>query len=219
MIFNAKKMISTRESYFIPEGRVTSTLELKKSVFVADMTKIKNKAEVVDFINLAKRTYHKAQHYCWAYIIGDPRSPDCIGISDDGEPRGSAGRPIINVLNQRKVGFAVVVVARYFGGIKLGIGRLRRTYSRITTVVIEKMPLRIFSIHKTVLVSVPYSYHEFFLYIADKKGVSIQTIQYGESIIFEVSLEESICRDFIHDIRTKSSGQIVLKRKTKVVYN
>ena len=76
-----------------------------------------------------RRTYPDASHHCWAYLVGAPQSSACVGMSDDGEPKGTAGRPMLNVLLHAPLGNVAVVVTRYFGGTKLGTGGLMRAYS------------------------------------------------------------------------------------------
>ncbi len=88
-----------------------------------------------------KKRYPDARHHCWAYLLGDPASASSAAMSDDGEPSGTAGKPIFNVLQHKGVGDIMVVVSRYFGGIKLGAGGLVRAYSAATQQTMEQLPV------------------------------------------------------------------------------
>ena len=88
-----------------------------------------------------KSDYPDAGHHCWAYLFGNPASPTSVTMSDDGEPSGTAGKPILNVLQHKDVGDVMVVVSRYFGGTKLGAGGLVRAYSASTKLTLDVLAL------------------------------------------------------------------------------
>lgn len=93
------------------------------------------------FLAQAKSDYPDARHHCWAYLIGNPLSASNAAMNDDGEPGGTAGKPILNVIQHKGVGDIMVVVIRYFGGIKLGAGGLTRAYSSATEALFFSMPV------------------------------------------------------------------------------
>lgn len=84
------------------------------------------------YLDQARQDYPDARHHCWAYVLGPASNPDSAAMSDDGEPSGTAGKPILNVMQHQVAGDAMVVVIRYFGGVKLGAGGLVRAYSQAT---------------------------------------------------------------------------------------
>jgi len=98
----------------------------KRSKFLAFAFPVENEAEIKEKIAFLKKKYHDARHYCYAYILGADKS--AYRMNDDGEPSGTAGRPIHGQLLSKEVTNVVVVVVRYFGGIKLGTGGLRVAY-------------------------------------------------------------------------------------------
>ena len=102
-------------------------MEIKKSKFLGYKYDITSTDEVDKILSALKKDHKKARHIAWAYIIVSPHLEKC---SDDGEPSGTAGRPILNVLQKRGLSNCMVAVVRYFGGIKLGAGGLVRAYGK-----------------------------------------------------------------------------------------
>lgn len=101
------------------------TLIIKNSRFIAIIYNINDINDIDKYLNLIKDKYKDATHYCYAYIL-----PNNIKCSDDGEPSGTAGKPILDVLSKHNLNFVLAIVVRYFGGIKLGAGGLIRAYSK-----------------------------------------------------------------------------------------
>ena len=101
--------------------------EIKKSKFICHVKRVSSEEEARDFINAIKKEHYKATHNCSAFIIGE--QSDIKRTSDDGEPSGTAGVPMLGVLENHRITNSCVVVTRYFGGIKLGAGGLIRAYA------------------------------------------------------------------------------------------
>jgi len=108
----------------------------KRSKFLAFAYPVINEAEIKEKIAFLKKKYHDARHHCYAYILGADKA--IYRMNDDGEPSGTAGRPIHGQLLSKDVTNVLVVVVRYFGGVKLGIGGLRVAYKIATKEVMEK---------------------------------------------------------------------------------
>ena len=102
--------------------------EVLRSRFVCDLAPVVSTEDAQSFIAIIRARYPDASHHCYAFVVGPPGSTARIGQSDDGEPHGTAGRPMLNVLLHADVGDIVAVVTRYFGGTKLGKGGLTRAY-------------------------------------------------------------------------------------------
>lgn len=112
--------------------------ETKKSRFIARLYPVSSKEQAREALKGARAAYPDARHHCWAYII---LSGSSAAMSDDGEPSGTAGKPILNVLQHRAVSEVMVVVIRYFGGIKLGAGGLVRAYTKAAQMSVESVNL------------------------------------------------------------------------------
>lgn len=116
------------ESWLIPAAPVTVSEEIKKSRFISLLAHTEGLAAVRAFLEKTKQDYPGARHYCWACVAGRPNDSQQLGFSDDGEPAGTAGKPILAQLQGRQIGEVTAVVIRYYGGIKLGTGGLVKAY-------------------------------------------------------------------------------------------
>ena len=115
---------------------ISNKLEVNKSIFYTDLIKVYSKDEVLNELDKIKDKNKDATHYCYAYIIDDIKKS-----SDDGEPGGTAGVPIMETLNNKELNYILCVVTRYFGGIKLGAGGLVRAYRKATIDAINNSTL------------------------------------------------------------------------------
>lgn len=127
-------------TYPIPQGSALAEIEIKKSRFIAMAQGIASREEGMAWLTRVKAEYADARHHCWAYVIGNPQAASNAGMGDDGEPAGTAGKPILNVLQHKGVGDIMLIVVRYFGGIKLGAGGLTRAYGQAAQAVMEVLP-------------------------------------------------------------------------------
>jgi len=128
-------------SYQIPAARHQVELIIKNSRFLTTIAHTPDKASADAFIQEMRIEHPSANHNCWAFVAGKPDDSCLWGCSDDGEPKGTAGRPMLNVLSHSGLGEISVVVTRYFGGIKLGTGGLVRAYSQAVREGLESLPL------------------------------------------------------------------------------
>lgn len=138
---------------FYPSGNeFCNEIEIKRSRFITFIAHTPDPTSAQRFIATIQTRHPKANHNCWAHIAGDRTDSNCWHSSDDGEPKGTAGKPMLNVLEHSNLCEITVVVTRYFGGIKLGAGGLVRAYSQAVQdalnllPVTEKIPLIAFSI-------------------------------------------------------------------------
>jgi uncharacterized YigZ family protein len=134
-------MPQTDNAYPIPAQPTQVEQTIKRSRFISDIAHAPTRAAAVAFIQLVKTRQPEARHHCWAYIAGHPEHSVERASSDDGEPQGTAGKPMLNVLQHKGIGEVVVVVSRYFGGIKLGAGGLVRAYSSAVQQAMDALTL------------------------------------------------------------------------------
>ncbi|MGM0541374.1 MAG: YigZ family protein [Pseudomonadota bacterium] len=127
-------------SYSVPIEQAVAEITIKKSRFIAYARHIVSREAGMVWLAEIKAEYPDARHHCWAYLIGHPNCATNAGMGDDGEPGGTAGKPILNVLNHKGVGDIMIIVVRYFGGIKLGAGGLTRAYGQAAQAVMEVLP-------------------------------------------------------------------------------
>ncbi|WP_207062146.1 YigZ family protein [Motiliproteus sp. SC1-56] len=119
-------------SYPVPSAPHQEEIEVKRSRFIARAHPCADRDAAMQHLQQARRDFPDASHHCWAYLVGDPEQPAALASDDDGEPAGTAARPILNVIQHRGLGNIMVIVIRYFGGTKLGAGGLVRAYGQAT---------------------------------------------------------------------------------------
>lgn len=130
---------------------------IRRSRFIASFAHAPDTEQARAFIETMRRDFPDATHNCWAFAAGPPGCTARIGYSDDGEPHGTAGRPMLTVLLHGGVGEIVVVVTRYFGGIKLGAGGLVRAYQGSVQAGLESLPTAVFTPTRRLEVLVDYT--------------------------------------------------------------
>ena len=124
---------------------IENTLIIKNSRFITIIYNINDINDIDKYLKLVKDKYKDATHYCYAYIL-----PNNIKCSDDGEPSGTAGKPILDVLTKHNLNFVLAIVVRYFGGIKLGAGGLIRTYSKCISTCLNNTKLTKLTLGKNI---------------------------------------------------------------------
>lgn len=128
--------------YPVPAARHRVEQEIERSRFITTVAFTPTLEEARAFIAAVRDEFPDANHNCWAHVVGPPGSTAAIGMNDDGEPHGTAGRPMLTALLHGGVGDVTVVVTRYFGGVKLGKGGLVRAYTGSVRQALESLPTR-----------------------------------------------------------------------------
>jgi len=197
--------------YLVPADTIVVEQELKKSRFIASAGRVSNKAEAVAFIQAVRRTFPDASHNCWAYIAGEPNNTVEIGMSDDGEPQGTAGKPMLNVLQHKNVGEVVVVVTRYFGGVKLGAGGLVRAYSGAVQAVMEELPLAKVVAVKEALLQFPYPHESNIRRLLESLKIEVVNTDYQEQVLMHVKVPENQADELEKKAINQTHGEAALK--------
>lgn len=175
----------------------------KKSKFIANIFYVENVEEAEAKVKEVKRKYYDAKHNCIAYrVIENGRIIE--KSSDDGEPSGTAGGPMLNILQKNNLCNLVVIVTRYFGGILLGTGGLVRAYSEATQKAIEKS-IKVSKIEGIeIQVRVDYAKLDAFKYYCRNNEIDIVKIEYKEDIVLKIEMEKSRKNIFLKNIETKT---------------
>ena len=190
-----------REFITIAES-VQSEITEKKSKFIANLFYVENSEEAEKIIKEIKRKYFDARHNCIAYrVIEDGKIIE--KSSDDGEPSGTAGAPMLNILQKNNLANVLIIVTRYFGGILLGTGGLVRAYSASLLQAIDKCSIIKKCFGEELEIELEYSELENFKYYCRKNKISIVDFQYKESIICKIELEEEVKQKLIEDFKSK----------------
>lgn len=188
---------------------VESEINVKKSQFICHLFPTKTKKESKEIILEVNEQYNDATHNCTAYIVSDGE-----GFDDDGEPGGTAGKPMINVLRKNELHNVTAVVTRYFGGIKLGAGGLVRAYSKSVLEAIneaEILEVELYDVYKLI-----FEYSDIKLADGEVRNNNLEVIakDYSDKVIYEV-----VSKDFrdIEKIFEKYNGEISVEFKNKEV--
>ncbi len=182
--------------YLIPDSEYTSEITITKSKFVSTLRRIQSLVEMREFHSELQTKHPKASHNCWAVIAGPPHDSGLYGFSDDGEPKGTAGKPIFNVLQHSGKGQFGVIVTRYFGGTKLGTGGLVRAYTQATKDIVEKACFVPFSKTITLSCSFPYDKERVFRYILEQHDIKQIEFSYSDKVKALLAVDETILEQF-----------------------
>ncbi len=180
----------------------TAEIVEKKSKFIANLFHVESVEEAENRIKDIKKKYHDARHNCIAYRVAE-NGQIVEKCSDDGEPSGTAGGPMLNILQKNNLCNLVIVVTRYFGGILLGTGGLVRAYSEVTQQAIEKSTKVIKVIGREMIIELDYSNLEKFKYYCKNNNINIKKIDYMDNIILKIEMEEGVKEKIIDDIKNK----------------
>ena len=199
----------------IGNDKVVGEIVEKKSKFIATLFYVNNEEQAQEIIKATKKQYFDARHNCYAYrIITNENVIE--RQSDDGEPSGTAGGPLLNILQKNNLGNVLVIVTRYFGGILLGTGGLVRAYSAAAMDAIEKAIITTEVLGIQVELEIEYPEFEKLKYFAEKNGVQIVDTIYENTIkcyieIPKELLEKVINENNILNYRIIKDVNIVLK--------
>lgn len=164
---------------------IKNEIIIKNSKFITLLIKITNEKEIKEKLKQVKEDYPKATHYCYTYKIGENKKK----ASDDGEPSGTAGLPMLNILDKENITNVLAITIRYFGGIKLGAGGLIRAYSNSVKEALNKVNTNELINGYLVTITFPYNKEEEITKKIEKENIIEKT--YLEKITYKVKLEET----------------------------
>lgn len=190
------KSVSSKEEY---------KFEIKKSIFFSEARIVMNLEEAEEFIVEVRNKHPKATHHCYAYSITEGGLKQ--KAEDDGEPGGTAGLPILKAITMNHLENCMIVVTRYFGGIKLGSGGLTRAYMAGATEVIKKAGIREFKLFYNVEIELTYDLYDIFLDYLIKNNIEILDTVFDASVKVTVSIGEEFCNAFKENVLNMSSGK------------
>jgi uncharacterized YigZ family protein len=201
-------------TYFTVRGTATIEFLEKKSRFIGHISNISSRADAIDFIRQIRMIHPDANHNCTAFMVGNPASPTDIHFNDDGEPNGTAGKPMLQILQYKNIGDVVAVVTRYFGGKKLGTGGLVRAYTKAVKDGLDSAELISCVKKTTITISFDYQYEKTVRKMTEASGSEILSADYSEFVTFSVELVSDKMSKFCRTITEVSRGSaIIIKEK------
>ena len=192
------------EEYLVPTGFGEDEFVEKKSRFIGRVWPVETEEEALQKIQEMRRQHYDATHTCWAYIIRD----GAVRFSDDGEPGGTAGMPMLQVLQREGLYNLVCVVTRYFGGVLLGAGGLVRAYTKGAKIAVDAAGKSMKRVWTVLYLPCPYPFYERVkLEIAAFGGVLRQT-DFGAEVEMELLLPQGKTAPFLEHLTDMTSGTV-----------
>ena len=202
-------------SYNIPDLRPGEVFRveqtIKRSRFIASVGHTPGVEEAKAFIEQIKAEFEAARHNCWAYCAGAAGSTDRIGASDDGEPHGTAGRPMLTAVTHSGIGEVTVVVTRYFGGILLGTGGLVKAYQSSVKMALEGVPTRVRTKTKRIKFSVEHRFVNQVLRKIEAVNGRILEKNFDMGADFDVEIPEDLAETFAKELEELTRGALLIE--------
>ena len=202
----------------ILEKNTTAEIIEKKSRFIANLFYVETPQEAENKIKQIKKKYYDAKHNCFAYITLNENEIQ-KKCSDDGEPSGTAGVPMLEILEKQSIYNVVVIVTRYFGGILLGTGGLVRAYSDATKKAIQKSELLFQKDGFEIELETDYSNLENFKYYCKSNDINIINIDYSENIRIKIEMEKEKKDIFLKNIEEQKINKIRIVEFCRKIVN
>ena len=199
-----------RKNYLTLKKDGNSEIVISKSRFIANCKRVETEQQAIDFIQSIKKAHRSATHNCSAYLIGE--QDQIQKASDDGEPSGTAGVPILEVLKKQHLKDTVVVITRYFGGIKLGVGGLVRAYGKATTAGIDASGIVERRLHHLMKIVVDYVWLGKLENEIRNSPYSIKNINYADRVEFFVFVPKEEESSFTEWLVEMTNGQATITR-------
>ncbi len=186
------------------QGGVGEVIE-KKSRFIATTIPVQSEGEARGELEAIRKKYWDASHNCYAYVIGEQGSNQ--KCSDDGEPSGTAGKPILEVLLGEGVKDALIVVTRYFGGTLLGTGGLVKAYTQAAQEGLENSGVVVKSLARKLRIGTDYAGIGKIKHLTDRLGVDVMEVRYSEKVEFDVLVLVDEVEGFCEKVRESTAAQ------------
>ncbi len=192
------------DEYLVPTAFGEDEFIEKKSRFIGRVWPVETEEAALEKIQEMKKQHYDATHNCWAYIIHG----GAVRFSDDGEPGGTAGMPMLQVLQREGLNNCVCVVTRYFGGILLGAGGLVRAYTKGAKIAVDAAGKSMKRVWTVLYVPCPYTYYERVkLLVAEFEGI-IRTTDFGAEVELELLFAENVADTFLEKLTDMTAGTV-----------
>lgn len=204
------------EKYRIILDEGYGEIEEKKSRFICSMKPVHTEEEAIAFIEEVKKKYWDARHNCSAFVLG--KRQELTRCSDDGEPSGTAGRPMLEVLLGEELCDVAAVVTRYFGGTLLGTGGLVRAYTQAVKAAVDNCETGYMKYGIKLKLETDYNGIGKIQYILGKHNIDAKDADYGAYVTLRIVVEEGKVDGIIKEITEATNGQAVMEELEKVYF-
>ena len=192
------------DEYLVPTAFGEDEFIEKKSRFIGRIWPVETEEEALARIQEMKKQHYDATHNCWAYIIRD----GAVRFSDDGEPGGTAGMPMIQVLQREGLFNVVCVVTRYFGGILLGAGGLVRAYTKCAKIAVDAAGKSMKRVWTVLYLPCPYTWYDRMKLEVEAFGGIIRDTQFGAEVELELLFPEAQTQAFLARVTDMTAGTV-----------
>ena len=192
------------DEYLVPTAFGEDEFYEKKSHFIGRVWLVETEEEALEKIQAMKKQHYDATHNCWAYIIRD----GAVRFSDDGEPGGTAGMPMLQVLQREGLYNICCVVTRYFGGILLGAGGLVRAYTRGAKIAVDAAGKSMKRVWTVVYLPCPYTFYERVKLLVAEFGGIIRETEFAAEVELELLFPEANVQPFFEKLTDMTSGTV-----------
>lgn len=192
------------EEYLVPTGYGEDEFTEKRSRFIGRIWLVETEEEALSKIQEMKKQHYDATHNCWAYIIHG----GAVRFSDDGEPGGTAGMPMLQVLQREGLNNVVCVVTRYFGGILLGAGGLVRAYTKGAKIAVDAAGKSIKRVWTVLYAPCPYSFYERVKLEIEAFGGVLRSTDFGAEVDMEILFPQANAQLFLDRLTDLTSGTV-----------
>ncbi len=192
------------DEYLVPTGYGEDEFTEKKSRFIGRIWPVESEAEALEKIAQMEKAHYNAAHNCWAYIIKDGPTR----FSDNGEPGGTAGLPMVQVLQKEQLYNVVCIATRYFGGILLGAGGLVRAYTKTAKIAVDAAGKSIKRVWSVLYIPCPYTFYERVKLETEAFGGIIRDTQFGAEVELEILVAQPVAQKFLDKILDMTAGTV-----------
>ena len=203
-------------SYITIRNRGEDRFEEKKSEFIGYAKRVENEEDAKAFVAEIKNMHKQARHNCWAYVIGEKMNIQ--RYSDDGEPQGTAGIPILEVMKKSNITDCAVVVTRYFGGILLGAGGLTRAYTKGASIALKSAGIVEKLEGLKLSFEIEYDLFGKIQYLCGQNLWNIEDTEYTDKVIVHILAEKNMADIIESEIVESTSGKVIVRRSEEGIY-
>ena len=200
------------KSYLVANGEITHETIVTRSRFICYLSPCQSTDEARELVKIQQKNHPQASHHCYAYLSAEPESSQHYGFSDDGEPSGTAGKPMLSMLQGGGIGEVCAVVVRYFGGTKLGTGGLQRAYGASVRNALVDLPtkLKIPMVDKRL--ACQYTQVNDVLHMLEQHNGKLVSQDFNEHVEFVLAIPLTKIEQFALQLKTMSAGQLTLTK-------
>jgi len=202
-----------KDHYCTIASEAVEEIKVKGSRFIGRIFEVTTDEEMTTQLTAIRKLEYNASHNCYAYLIGIDEKQRLFKYSDDGEPNGTAGKPIYDVLNGTGVTNALLIITRYFGGTKLGTGGLVKAYSECAKKTVESAGVKDNYLCDILAVELEFPMYNQFQLLLQKTGATQREADFSDIVKVEVEIRQTKCKKLIDEITGLTNGKAKIEKK------